>query len=180
MIDLALQAIDTIVDLLKFRANKEDRFFENQVAPVFAEMETVHHNYLESFNELKRLTETAENRDTLIRSVLAKKMEFEHLRIKVHSFSRVVLSEDRSPAPARGFFRGCLAYFNHQDQLADNPYSSHYSSIQEMLIGVEAAGDFERSRDKVLGFVLSREEIARRSWEFLTTEYSKCKLAMKV
>ncbi len=179
MIDLALKAIDRAIALLKGRIDDKRKFVQEQVAPVFSEMEVIHKNYIQSFTDLIQLAEDACDRDVIIENVLQKKMEFEHIRVKAHSFAKVARESRRVPDQAKGFFNAIYYYFSEQDEVLEgNGYYSRFSSVLEILSTLHHSDDITKSKEMLIKHFNNCLVKTRKNWERLTEEYSQCKLEM--
>ena len=179
MIDLALQAIDRVIALLRGRVDDKRKFIQEQVTPIFSEMEIIHKNYIQSFVEIIQAAEKTDDSENLIEFVLRKKMEFEHIRVKVHSFAKIARESTRVPEPAKVFFHSCIAYFQRQSSaIEEKRYSSRFTSILEVLSTLDQSEDIVGSKELLIEYFEDCLSETRKNWERLTQEYSKCKLEM--
>jgi len=179
MIELTLQAIDRVISLLRGRIDDKRRFVQEQVDPIFKDMEIIHQNYIQSFTDIIQAAEEANNNQDLIGLVLNKKMEFEHVRVKTYSIAKVARTSDRVPEPAKEFFEQCFMYFRRQnDVFSIDKYSSRFSGMLEILSGIDQGSDISKSRQLLIDYFDGCLDYTRKSWERFTQEYGKCKLEM--
>lgn len=183
MIELALQAIDRMITLLRGSVDDKRKFVQEQVNPIFSEMEIIHKNYIQSLVEIIQAAADTDDRKNLIEIILRKKMEFEHIRVKVYSFANIARKSKRVPEPAKRFFHACYYYFWRQKIAVINAeyssnYSSNFSSILEILSSLDQSDDLVESKKMLIGYFENHLRETRRNWEQLSQEYSQCKLEM--
>jgi hypothetical protein len=176
MIDLALKAIDRIISLRRERINDNRKFIQDQISPIMTEMEIVHKNYIESFNDIIKEAESANDAKNLVSFVLSKKLEFEHIRVKIYSFAQIAQKSKHTPEIARMFFHSLARYFYYKDRsLEFSDYRAHFT---EIISQIDQGSDLLESRQKLIGYIKECLDHSRSDWEELTRVYGECKLEM--
>lgn len=179
MIDALLNAIDRIIALIQKRIDSDRNFVTEQVDPIFNEMQVIHKDYISSFAGFIDKLKDSADRQKFISTVLKKQMEFEHIRVKVWSFSQVANHTDNIPEPARLFFESCVHYLDDRSHvIRDKSRLSGYSSLLLELADVECSSDFSMSQDYLIKKLSIRLDQTRKNWELVTRLYGQCRLEL--
>ena len=190
--------IISIIDKLRSynREHKKDKkeLFLTLVEPTYIDMTKIHNDYLNTFHKIKKdLVDEDLTTDYFQNYIIDKKIELEHLRVKVFELSKVINESDKIPTSAKIFFNACLTYFKIASGRIyyGNSYKSYYSDLLEYMNEETILQENKKLRyedksidkglksyeSKTFGDVLGRMLAQIRiEWSEVSASYSKCKL----
>ena len=136
MLDAGITIIDRMISLLKEKERNRRKLFVSFVQPLFDDMAEVHKDYMKAFVDLIEQVENAATYDGVMGVLRSKKTEFEHLRVKIHSFlieTKKSKKSSKLPKEIREFFHICIRYFTTQSGTFGGVYGLHYSDLWQIL-----------------------------------------------
>jgi hypothetical protein len=187
MIEVAVgHIIDRLIKLIQTREKNKRRMFIDHIEPVFKDFALIHAAYLQDFNALldqfyRGPRIDREEFGSLIRT---KKLELEHLRVKIHALINAKLPHKNEDA--EHFFSACVAYFSQVSQQPDgcpyDVYRGHFSHLLNAWLEEEAknvAGDADYSDSafhRLHDLIECTIEELREAWSNITQAYAAARM----
>ena len=135
MIDLALKLIDKLIDLGKRREEQNKNYYNNFVAPAFADFEIVYNGYLTScrryINLIRHPRYTLNNRHPIFKEISEDQLFSRGIKSKISLLYRDVhRKDDRLDAP---LLLAMADFFNHADGKAKTVAESQYHYLADLF-----------------------------------------------
>src|SRR5262245_5997246 len=195
MLELLLKLIDRLIDLTKYRAERQAKIFAEIFDPVFEDLERVHANYLAMFDEVLRSlpdvgpTPTDEQRAQLranAERLRQQRIEFEPVRAKLGAMTRQVLGgryggrrKELSPE-ADAFLEAVVDYFPTGYVVSKSASSLATSLYAALRASAEPIGDADVAVHGALLPALVRETLddCRDRWRVVCERHATLQIAV--
>jgi hypothetical protein len=172
----ALRIVEKLTDLLKFRHEQRREFFTTVLEPLFADLSTMHADYLRMFEACSsQLRDDAIPLRDIGRTLARQRVEYEALRIKIGSFIEALSFSKKLASPYREFLQS-VAFSMPDGRLAQVVVGSFATGIvrllrdasgaefAQLLSGERESSDMQYERATLLQSVEETADFVKTQW----------------
>lgn len=146
ILDLVEKLIDRLIQLAQYKQKADERLFREFVEPIFADLERIHHHYLQSFRVFRKmLQDDSEELGTVIEKIREEYIFSEGQLSKLREFVSV---QGLGTPELVDFYRAIYFFLtavhddhNALDALPSHPFYPYYSEMRRDQVWFHGAID---------------------------------------